>query len=197
MGIDVTSLIHSFGYLGVWAIVFAESGLLVGFFLPGDSLLFTAGFVASQGIMNVWVLTVGCIVAAVLGDNLGYATGHRWGRRLFHREDSRFFHKKHLLRAQSFYHKHGRKTIILARFIPFVRTFAPIVAGIGSMNYRVFFLFNIIGGVTWTVSFTLLGYYLGRLIPNVEQYLSLIIIFLVVGSLLISAWHFYQDARTR
>ncbi|MGB8701062.1 MAG: VTT domain-containing protein, partial [Thermosynechococcaceae cyanobacterium] len=124
---DLPHLIRTFGYIGVWTVVFAESGLLVGFFLPGDSLLFTAGFIASQpNSLNVWVLIVGCFMAAVAGDNVGYGTGHRFGRRLFQREDSRFFHKKHLVKAQKFYELHGGKTIILARFLPIVRTFAPI-----------------------------------------------------------------------
>jgi membrane-associated protein len=197
MDFEISALIRQFGYVGVWAIIFAESGLLFGFFLPGDSLLFSAGFLASQGFMNIWVLIAGCFVAAVAGDNVGYATGSRWGRRLFQREDSRFFHKKHLVRAQRFYQKHGRKTIILARFLPFIRTFAPIVAGIGTMNYRVFFTFNLLGGAVWTVGFTLLGYYLGRLIPDVERYLLPIILLLVFGSLAISAWHFYQESRQK
>lgn len=197
MDFDVTSLIRYFGYLGVWLIIFAESGLLFGFFLPGDSLLFTAGFLASQGLMNIWVFMIGCCIAAVLGDNVGYATGSRWGRRLFQREDSWLFHKKHLVQAQRFYQKHGRKTIILARFLPFIRTFAPIVAGMGSMNYRIFVTFNLAGGIIWTVSFTLLGYYLGRLIPNVEKYLGIIIALLVGGSLSISFWHLYRESRTK
>jgi membrane-associated protein len=194
---DLESFIRSVSYFGVWAIIFAESGLLIGFFLPGDSLLFLAGFVASQGYMNIWILAAGCFVAAVLGDNVGYTTGHRFGRRLFRKEESWFFRKENLVKAQDFYAIHGKKTIILARFLPIVRTFAPIVAGIGSMNYRVFFTYNLIGGALWAIGLTLLGYGLGRFIPAkiMEQYLILIVVMIVVVSLLPSAWHIYQERK--
>jgi membrane-associated protein len=195
MHFDLTEMIRNFGYFGVWAIVFAESGLLIGFFLPGDSLLFTAGFLASQGLMNVWILILGCFIAAVTGDSIGYTTGNRFGRRLFHRQDSRWFQKKHLVRAQKFYDLHGGKTIILARFLPIVRTFAPIVAGIGSMNYRVFLGYNLIGGAIWTISLTLLGYFLGRVIPDVDKYLLPVVAVIIVISVVPSAWHLYQESR--
>ncbi len=143
MHFDLPELIRSVGYIGVWAITFAESGLLVGFFLPGDSLLFTAGFLAFQGFLNIWLLIIGAFVCAVVGDNVGYATGNRFGRRLFQKEDSWLFHKKHIVTAQKFYEKYGKKTIILARFMPIVRTFAPIVASIGSMHYRTFLTYNL------------------------------------------------------
>lgn len=202
------SLIQTVGYLGVWAIVFAESGLLIGFFLPGDSLLFIAGFLASVpkspfaslGIIpNIAVLIMGCFIAAVLGDNVGYGTGHRFGRRLFHRKESRFFHRDNLVRAQKFYEKHGKKTIILARFLPIVRTFAPIVAGIGAMNYRVFFIYNLVGGALWTVGLTILGYFLGKSIPakEMEKNLIFIVLTIILLSLLPSGWHFYQERRHR
>jgi membrane-associated protein len=174
MHFDLAVLIRSFGYLGVWAIIFAESGLLVGFFLPGDSLLFTAGFVASQpNSLNLWILMLGCFVAAVVGDN----------------------HKKNLTRAQNFYDRHGRKTIILARFIPVVRTFAPIVAGIGAMKYSVFFAYNIVGGAVWTFGLCLLGYFLGRAIPDVDRYLLPIILAIVAVSVLPSLFHLYRENR--
>ena len=127
---DLQTLLPTIGYFGIFAIVFAESGLLIGFFLPGDSLLFTAGFLASQGIFNIVLLTLGCFIAAVVGDSVGYAFGHKVGRRLFNRKESILFHKDNLIKAENFYEKHGRKTIIVARFLPVVRTFAPIVAGI-------------------------------------------------------------------
>ena len=142
---DLVALIKTVGYIGVFAIVYAESGLFIGFFLPGDSLLFTAGFLASQKLLSLPVLIVGCFLAAVLGDSTGYAFGRRMGRRLFQKGDSFLFHKKNVLRAQAFYEKHGAKTIVLARFMPIVRTFAPIVAGIGEMRYRTFVIFNILG----------------------------------------------------
>ena len=196
MHFDLAVLIRSFGYLGVWAIIFAESGLLVGFFLPGDSLLFTAGFVASQpNSLNLWILMIGCFVAAVTGDSVGYMTGNRFGRRLFQREESWLFRKKNLERAQSFYDQHGRKTIILARFIPIVRTFAPIVAGIGAMEYSVFLAYNLIGGAVWTLGLCLLGYFLGRAIPDVDRYLLPIILIIVVVSVLPSLAHLYRQNR--
>lgn len=199
MHFDLQSLIRTAGYLGVWAIIFAESGLLIGFFLPGDSLLFVAGFIAStpNSPFNIVILTIGCWIAAVAGDNVGYSTGYRFGRKLFRREESWFFHKENLVKAQNFYAKHGKKTIILARFLPIVRTFAPIVAGIGSMNYRVFFIYNVVGGTLWAIGLTLLGYFLGRWIPSdlMEKYLILIIVMIVITSLLPSVWHLYQERK--
>lgn len=196
MHFDLPQLIKSVGYLGVWAIVFAESGLLVGFFLPGDSLLFTAGFLASVGFFNIWILIIGAFVCAVVGDNVGYTTGFRFGRRLFSKEDSWLFHKKHLVTAQKFYEKHGKKTIVLARFLPIVRTFAPIVAGIGKMNYRVFFRYNLIGGFVWTFGVTLLGYFLGRVIPDVDKYLLPIILLIIIVSLAPTVIHLYRENKT-
>lgn len=197
MHLDLLSLIKSLGYFGVWAIVFAESGLLIGFFLPGDSLLFTAGFLASQGYLNVGLLIFGAFVCAVLGDNVGYATGHRLGRRLFQKEDSFLFHKKHLDTTQKFYEKHGKKTVVLARFMPIVRTFAPIVAGIGAMRYRTFMTYNLVGGALWTIGITLLGFFLGQIIPadQVDKYLLPIIAVIVVVSLAPSVFHVYREYR--
>jgi membrane-associated protein len=196
MHFDLLQIIKTFGYLGVWGIVFAESGLLVGFFLPGDSLLFTAGFVASQGFLNIALLVLGAFICAVLGDNVGYVTGHKFGRRLFRREDSWMFHKKHLVSAQNFYDKHGKKAIVLARFMPIVRTFAPIVAGIGAMKYSTFVAYNVIGGLIWTAGVTLLGYYLGQVIPDIDKYLLPIILVIVVVSIAPAIFHLYQDRKT-
>ena len=199
MHFNLPELIKSLGYFGVWAIVFAESGLLVGFFLPGDSLLFTAGFIASQGFLNIGLLILGCCICAVLGDNVGYATGHRFGRKLFHKEDSWFFHKKNLVKTQAFYHKHGKKAIVLARFMPIIRTFAPIIAGIGSMNYRTFMVYNLIGGVGWTVGMTLLGYFMGKSLPaeQVDKYLLPIVLGIIVISLIPSIIHLIQENRSK
>ncbi len=197
MSTDLPTLIQSIGYLGVWGMVFAESGLLIGFFLPGDSLLFTAGFLASQHLLNVWLLIVGGSICAVAGDSVGYLTGHRFGRRLFRREDSRFFHKDHLVRAQKFYDLHGGKALVLARFMPIVRTFAPITAGIGKMYYPSFLTYNIVGGVLWTFGLTLLGYFLGSVIPDVDRYLLPIVLAIVVISLLPSVFHLWKENRHR
>jgi membrane-associated protein len=194
---DLPTLIKSVGYLGVWGIVFAESGLLIGFFLPGDSLLFTAGFLASQGFFNVWLLVVVAAICAISGDSVGYMTGHRFGRRLFSREDSRFFHKDHLIKAQKFYDLHGGKAIILARFMPIVRTFAPITAGIGKMHYPSFLTYNVVGGILWTFGLTLLGYFLGSVIPDVDKYLIPIVLAIIVLSVLPSVIHIWQERPGR
>jgi membrane-associated protein len=187
-----------FGYLVIWGIVFAESGLLIGFFLPGDSLLFIAGFLASQHLLNIAVLIFGAFVCAVFGDNVGYYTGHKLGRRLFQKEDNWFFHKKNLVKTQSFYEKYGTKTIVLARFMPIVRTFAPIVAGIGSMHYRTFMSYNLIGGLLWTMGISLLGYFLGKVIPpdQVDKYLLPIILAIIVISIVPSIIHLIQENRS-
>lgn len=175
-------IIQTVGLVGVWAVIFAESGLFFGFFLPGDSLLFTAGFLASQGLLNIWWLALGCAVAAIAGDSIGYWFGRKVGPKIFSREDSFFFNKKHIERTKSFYDRYGKKTIILARFVPIVRTFAPILAGVGEMGYATFLSYNVIGGLIWTCGFTFGGYILGNLIPNAEKYLTLIIIGIVVAS---------------
>jgi membrane-associated protein len=185
------------GHLAIWAIVFAESGLLIGFFLPGDSLLFAAGFLASQGYLNIFALVIGCFICAVLGDNVGYATGKRFGHKLFSKEDSLFFHKKHIIKAQNFYDKHGKKTIVLARFLPVVRTFAPIVAGIGRMDYGTFFRFNLIGGLVWTSGLSLLGYVLGNVIPDVDKYLLPITIAIIVISIVPSLLHLLPERKDK
>lgn len=182
--LDPQKIISLFGVIGVIAIVFAESGLFFGFFLPGDSLLFTAGLLSSQGILPFWFLIFGVFIAAVLGDNVGYWFGKKIGIKFFTKEDSFFFKKKYLSEAQHFYEKHGKKTIILSRFIPIIRTFAPIVAGIGNMTYRTFFIYNIVGGFIWSVGLTILGYILGATVPGIDKYLLPIIILIVFISFL-------------
>ncbi len=194
---DLAALIETVGYLGIFGIVFAETGLLFGFFLPGDSLLFTAGILASQGIFNIVPLCLLLFVAAVSGDSVGYYIGHKFGRRLFHRSDSLFFHKDHLIRAQRFYEKHGGKTIILARFIPIIRTFAPVVAGIGNMEYSKFLAFNVVGGFLWAVGLPLAGYFLGRAIPDVDRYLLPIIAAIVLVSIAPGIYHAMKTKKQR
>lgn len=175
-------LIKTLGLIGVFAVLFVESGLFFGFFLPGDSLLFTAGVLASQGLINYPILLVITFLAATLGDNVGFWFGQRIGVKLFEREDSRFFKKHHLLDAQKFYDKHGKKTIVLARFIPFVRTFAPIVAGAAKMPYSTFLLFNVLGGLLWAVGIASLGYFLGN-VPIVKHNYEIVIFLIIFGSL--------------
>lgn len=191
-------LIKTFGLVGVWAIVFAESGLLIGFFLPGDSLLFTAGFLFSRASTTDFILLiVGCFIAAVAGDSVGYAFGRRVGPRMFRRENSLLFHRDHLVRAQRFYDKHGGKTIILARFLPVVRTFAPIVAGIGQMHYRRFLAFNVVGAALWAAGVPTLGFLLGQAIPDIDRYLLPIIVVIILLSVAPTAIHVLRDPHFR
>jgi membrane-associated protein len=178
------SLLETFGTVGLLAVIFAESGLLIGFFLPGDSLLFTAGLLSSQGKLNLAVILVGCFVAAVAGDQVGYQLGKRVGPPLFRRPDSRFFKLEYVDRAQSYFDRHGSKTIVMARFIPVVRTFAPIVAGVGKMPYRTFVTFNVLGGLLWAVGVTMLGYVLGTTVPSIDKYLLPAIALIIVISVL-------------
>ncbi len=194
---DLESIIRTVGYIGVFTIVFTESGLLFGFFLPGDSLLFTAGFLASQGFFDIATLAFGCFVAAVLGDSVGYWIGHTFGKRLFHKEDSLFFHKDHLVRANAFYKKHGGKTIILARFMPFIRTFAPVVAGIGDMQYTTFLFYNIFGGLLWAIGLTTTGFFLGNIIPDVDKYLLPIVIAIIFISISPGLYHAIKTKEQR
>jgi membrane-associated protein len=194
---DVEHLIETVGTLGLFAIVFAESGLLIGFFLPGDSLLFTAGLLASQGKLNLPVILVGCFVAAVAGDQAGYLFGRRVGPALFKRPDSRFFKHENVEKAQAYFDKHGVKTIVLARFVPIVRTFAPIVAGVGRMDYSTFLRFNVLGGFLWGVGVTLLGYVLGDTIPDIDKYLLPVIGLIVLLSLLPVALEVRKARRQR
>ena len=179
---DLETLIKTGGYLGLFAIIFSETGLFLGFFLPGDSLLFTAGFLASQGYLNIFYLSIILFIAAVTGDSTGYFLGQKFGRKLFNKEDSLFFHKEHLVRAKNFYEKHGKKTIILARFIPVVRTFAPVIAGIGDMHYPTFLLYNIIGAIIWAIGIPWAGYFLGSAVPGIDKFLMPIIIVIVLVS---------------
>ncbi|WP_310411135.1 VTT domain-containing protein [Chamaesiphon sp. OTE_8_metabat_110] len=193
MPFDLHTLIQTFGYPLVWSIVFAESGLLVGFLLPGDSLLFVAGFLCSlpKTGLDIQVMAFGCFVFAVLGDSVGYYTGKRFGRKLFDREDSKFFKKKHLVAAEAFFERQGKTALILARFMPFVRTFAPIVAGIAAMRYKTFMQYNVVGGFAWAIGLTLLGYFLGRSIPEdqIDRYLIPIILGIMFISLAPSIFH--------
>ncbi|HEY7462176.1 MAG TPA: VTT domain-containing protein [Gemmatimonadota bacterium] len=181
---DVEHWIRVGGLVALTVIVFAETGLFVGFFLPGDSLLVTAGLFAATGVLEIWSLLGVLSVASVLGPMVGYWFGAKTGPRIFSREDSLFFHRRHLITTQEFFNRHGPFTIVIARFMPIVRTFAPIVAGVGRMDYRRFMLYNLLGSVLWVWGLTLLGYFLGRVIPDVDRYVHVIIVIVVVASLL-------------
>jgi membrane-associated protein len=170
------------GYAVLLAIVFTETGLLVGLFLPGDSLLITAGLVAATGALDIWWLNVGLAVAAIAGDSVGYAIGRRAGPRLFTRPRSRLFNPRHLERTRAFYARHGPKTIVIARFVPIIRTFAPVVAGVGQMEYRRFVLYNVAGGVGWVTSMTWAGYLLGQAMPNIGERIHIVVMIVIVLS---------------
>jgi len=194
---DLEQFTRTIGLFGVFGIVFAETGLLIGFFLPGDSLLFTAGFLASQGVFEIWPLSLGCFVACVLGNVAAYAFGARVGRKLFERPDSRFFKQQHLVKAHAFYEKHGAKALVLARFIPAVRVFAPIIAGVSAMDYRKFTIVNVVGGALWAIGLTWTGYWLGQSIPNVDRYLLPIVALIVIVSVLPAVLHIWHDRDQR
>ena len=184
------------GYAVLFAIVFAETGLLIGFFLPGDSLLFTVGVVAGAGELNIFLINAILIVAAIVGDATGYLLGRQAGPRVFDRPDSRFFKREHLVRTQHFYEKHGGKTIIYARFVPIVRTFAPFVAGVAGMPYSRFLTFNIFGGVGWVILMTTAGYYLGGF-PIIQRHFEKVVIAIVLISVLPVAFEVLKSRRTQ
>lgn len=193
MSFDLVTLIQTVGYLGVFGMIFAESGLFFGFFFPGDSLLFTSGFLASQGLFDIRILIPLFTIAAILGDSVGYWTGATAGNWLMRRKDSFFFKKRYIRNAEVFYKKHGGKTLILARFVPAVRTFVPIVAGMANMKYRHFLAYNVIGGVLWGAGLSVAGYFLGSKIPHVDRYLLPIVLVIVFVSLLPGILHMRHD----
>jgi membrane-associated protein len=197
---DLPALVAWAGYAGMAAIVFTETGLFVGFFLPGDSLLVTAGLLSSQGLpLNIFELGLLLTCAAILGDNTNYWVGRLTGASIFTREDSLLFKKKHVERAHEFYVKHGPKTVVLARFMPIIRTFAPLVAGVGKMNYRTFLTFSVLGGTAWIWSMLMLGYFLGAKVPGVAKHIELVIIAVIFLSILpgIISWWRQPERRVQ
>ncbi|MDO8265371.1 MAG: VTT domain-containing protein [Candidatus Saccharibacteria bacterium] len=194
---DPETIIQSGGLLLIGAIVFAESGLLIGFFLPGDTLLFSAGFFAAQGKLPILGLLAVIVVAAILGDNVGYSIGKRTGKKIFKKEDGILFRKEYIQKAEEFYEKHGGKTITLARFVPIVRTFAPVVAGAAKMDRKRVMMFNIAGGLTWGLSVTLLGYFLGNKIPNIDAYLLPVVLSAVILTTASPVLHILRDKKAR
>jgi membrane-associated protein len=194
---SLDDLIRWGGYVILVAIVFAETGLLIGFFLPGDSLLITAGLVAATGALDIWWLNALLIAAAIIGDTVGYAIGYRAGPRIFTREQSLLFRPSHVERTRQFYERHGAKTIVIARFVPIVRTFAPVVAGVGQMEYRRFVFYNVAGGVGWVTSMTWAGYLLGQTIPNIGDHIHVVVVIVIVLSLIPIAVELYRERRRR
>lgn len=202
-GIDLVDFIKLVGVIGIALVIFAESGLLIGFFLPGDSLLFTAGFLVQAGYLpiSIHLLVLILFIAAVVGDSVGYTIGRKLGPHVFNRPDSLLFRKENIHSAQEFYDKHGGKTIIIARFIPIVRTFAPVVAGIGKMHYRTFLAYNLIGGFLWAAGVTYIGYYAGAALTRAGIDIDTILLPIVVGIILLSvtppAIHILKDKKRR
>ncbi len=202
-GMSLLDFITVFGVLGVALVIFAESGLLIGFFLPGDSLLLTTGLLTHRDVLtiDIHLLVIILFIAAALGDNVGYWFGKKIGRKLFQRKESPIFHKRNLEKAEEFYQKHGNKTIVLARFVPFARTFAPIIAGISHMKYSTFVLYNIIGAVLWAVGLTYIGYYAGAWLEHqgidIDKYLLLVIAGIILISVLPAAYHALKDHERR
>jgi membrane-associated protein len=192
---DLPALIKWAGYLGLTAIIFAETGLLVGFFLPGDSLLVTAGLLATKGLFNVYSLGLLLNVAAAAGNSAGYLIGRQTGPRIFTRDDSLLFNKKHVIRAQEFYAKHGRKAVILAQFMPIIRTFSPVVAGVGRMPYRQFVVISVLGTIFWVWSMLFIGYFLGTAIPGLDKHIEILVLVVVFISILPGIISWYRERR--
>jgi len=192
---NFNELIRWGGHAALVAIVFSETGIMAGFFLPGDSLLVTSGLFAAAGHLNLYRLLIELSLAAIAGDQLSYFIGQKLGPTLFNKEHSFFFHKDHLRRAQVFYEKYGNKTIVLARFVPVVRTFAPVVAGVGRMSYRRFLFYNVAGGTAWVFSMVLTGYWLGRSIPHIDLYIDKILLVIIFLSILPIVWQLWAERR--
>jgi membrane-associated protein len=194
---DIEAWLIAFGLPLIAFIVFAESGLLFGFFFPGDTLLLAAGILSAQGHFDIVPLVSIIVISAILGGNVGYSIGRRAGPRLFKKEDGILFRHEYVERAEAFYEKHGGKTIILARFVPIIRTFAPVVAGIGKMNRKRFLLYNVLGSGIWGIGVTMLGYYFGSKIPHLDEYIHYVLLAIIVLSFGPAAYHIFKDPRSR
>ncbi len=194
---NLPELVQWAGLFGIAAIIFSETGLLVGVFLPGDSLLVTAGLLAARGYLNVYTLAPALTLAAICGNSLGYFIGRTTGPRIFNRENSLFFNKKHAMRAHEFYEKHGRITIVLAQFMPIIRTFSPVIAGVGGMKFREFLTFNVIGAFAWIWSMLGIGYFLGSYIPGIDQHIEIVVVIVVFVSILPGLIGGYRARRAK
>ena len=195
-GIDLPSLVQLLGYPGLFTVIFLESGVFFGFFLPGASLLFISGMLASLGVFNIFVLIPLLFAAAVLGDTVGYWFGSYLGKAIYKRPNSRFFRQEHVQLAHDFFDKYGKAAVLLARFVPIARTFTPILAGVGGMGYKIFLFYNVLGAIIWACGVTLLGYTIGRYVPNAEQYLTLIIVGIIGLTSIPVVWHWWQSQKT-
>jgi len=194
---NLPELVQWAGLFGITAIVFAETGLLFGVFLPGDSLLVTAGLLSARGYLNVYHLAPALTLAAIVGNSVGYFIGRATGPRIFNRENSLFFNKKHAMRAHDFFEKHGRKTVVIAQFMPIIRTFSPVIAGVGGMSIKDFMTFNVLGAVLWIWSMLGIGYFLGSYIPGVDQHIEIVVVIVVFISLLPGLIGSYRSRRAK
>ncbi len=194
---DLVPLIETVGYIGLFLIIFAESGILIGLFLPGDSLLFTAGFLASQGYLNIWVLMPLFFLAAFLGDSVGYFIGKKFGPTVFNRPKSFWFHPENVEKTRSFFDRYGKKAIILARFVPIVRTFVPVMAGVGEMKYETFVFYNAIGALIWGVGVSGAGYFFGNVIPDADRYVMPVVILIVLTSFIPPVLEYLKERRKK
>ena len=194
---NLPDLVQWAGLFGLAAIVFSETGLLVGVFLPGDSLLVTAGLLAARGYLNVYALAPVLTLAAIFGNSVGYSIGRATGPRVFRRENSLFFNKKHAIRAREFYEKYGHKTIVLAQFMPIIRTFSPVIAGVGGMRLRDFITFNVIGAFCWIWSMLGIGYFLGSYIPGIDKHIEIVVVIVIFISMLPGLISGYKAKRRR
>lgn len=192
---DVIEIVKTVGLFGVWGIVFAESGLFFGFFFPGDSLLFVSGLLASQGFASIYLLVIGSCFFAILGETVGYFFGKKVGPAIFNKDDSFLFKKKYIEDTHIFFEKYGDKAVLFARFVPIVRTFVPIFAGVGGMNYKKFTIYNILGGCFWVLIMTLGGYFLGTVIPDAEKYIVYIVALIIFISFLPVIFEFLKKKK--
>ena len=195
-GFDVRSFVHAAGYAGIAAIVFAESGVLLGFFLPGDSLLFTAGFLAGSGVLDIRVLAPLCFAAAAAGDTVGYGIGRRYGRRLFNRPASRLFRPDQLVRAEHFFRQQGGRAVVLARFLPWIRTFTPVAAGVGAMSYARFAAMNLLGAGLWGIGLPVAGFFLGSTVTSADRYVLPVVLVVIASSAIATSRHVLRSARS-
>lgn len=194
---DVNQIVESGGLLLIALIIFAESGMMVGFFFPGDTLLLSAGILAAAGQLSVWWAIVVIALAAIAGDNVGYHIGNKLGPRLFRKKDGLVFRHDYIMKAEKFYEKYGTKTMLVAHFVPIVRSFAPVTAGAGNMNYKQFAAYDAIGNIAWATSITLLGYFVASKIPGIEKYVEPLLICIVLATLVPTAYHAFKDPKIR
>ncbi|MCK9393888.1 MAG: DedA family protein [Candidatus Paceibacterota bacterium] len=195
--LDPVVIIESAGYVGLALVIFSETGILLGFFLPGDSLLFTAGFLASTGFLNLETVIIVSFFAAVIGDGFGYYLGKKFGPRIFTKTNSFWLDKKHIERTEKYFKKYGGETIILARFLPIIRTIAPVMAGVGRIGYKKFFIYNIFGGLIWTISLPYMGYYFGKIIPDADKIILPVVVVIIVVSLFPAFFTVLRDKERR